>query len=389
MGARRYPRLDAAPSIGRAGRAALDHALAAVLGGGGIGGEITRHMAMAGIAQVIVDRGRVSEANLGNQGFLPRHLGMPKAQARAEQARELNPDIRVDWLNADIESCGLALLSGCDIALAAFDARRPRIAAQEMATHARIPLVDAAVDGRGAEHLGRVAVFHPLRGSACFACAYAPADLSAIARESGQPCSASPYEASPAAPPTLAATGLVAAAAGAQFLVALEMLLGRGDDLAGTEAMFHLGAWRMSRHLLRRNPACLLGHEPPALTALEASPGTLTVADTFEMAEQLLGEGAEIALHRRALAGKVTCPQCGASRKIWLMLPGASADEARCACGGVMMPSAAALFGRLRRSLAEPVLNRTWGEMGMPPADVISAFGTRGEIHWRLQGGFA
>jgi hypothetical protein len=53
----------------------------------------------------------------------------------------------------------------------------------------------------------------------------------------------------------------------------------------------------MSRHLLRRNPACLLGHEPPALTALEASPGTLTVADTFEMAELLLGEGAEIALN--------------------------------------------------------------------------------------------
>jgi len=82
----------------------------AVIGLGGIGGGITRHLACCGIRNfILVDGDIVQESNLNRQYYTSRQVGMPKVHAMSSFLHDLNHQIDCDsyplFINAE---CHLA-----------------------------------------------------------------------------------------------------------------------------------------------------------------------------------------------------------------------------------------------------------------------------------------
>ena len=83
---------------------ALRTAKIGIAGAGGLGSNAAMMLARSGICSlVLIDGDRVEARNLNRQHYFPRHVGMLKVEALAEQLRELSPGIHLElhgeWLN--------------------------------------------------------------------------------------------------------------------------------------------------------------------------------------------------------------------------------------------------------------------------------------------------
>lgn len=108
---------------GSALQARLSGASVAVCGLGGLGSHIAVSLARAGIGKLIlIDFDRVELTNLHRQQYRAVQIGMPKAEALAENLKEIAPYLTVEAHNAKITKDNLAeLLCGADIICEAFD----------------------------------------------------------------------------------------------------------------------------------------------------------------------------------------------------------------------------------------------------------------------------
>ena len=84
----------------------LARARVGIAGAGGLGSNVAMMLARSGVGHILViDGDHVEPSNLNRQQYFPRHLGMPKVAALAEQLQELSPGLDVDarqlWLNKD------------------------------------------------------------------------------------------------------------------------------------------------------------------------------------------------------------------------------------------------------------------------------------------------
>ncbi len=82
----------------------LRRARVGIAGAGGLGSNAAMMLVRSGVgALVIIDGDRVEAHNLNRQHYFPRHIGMLKVEALAEQVRELAPgtelDLRAQWLD--------------------------------------------------------------------------------------------------------------------------------------------------------------------------------------------------------------------------------------------------------------------------------------------------
>ncbi len=68
-----------------------------IAGVGGLGGNVALMLVRSGIQRfLLLDHDQVDASNLNRQPYFPRHIGMPKVQALAEQILELCPQALVD-----------------------------------------------------------------------------------------------------------------------------------------------------------------------------------------------------------------------------------------------------------------------------------------------------
>lgn len=376
----RFARVEAVQAIGREGVAKLRAARVAVVGGGTIGGVLLPHLAMLGVATLLIDKGTVNETNLGTQMFAEDYVGLAKAQLRALAMRELNSAWKVEAIHADVTRMGLGIFAGVEVVFTCLDSRAARAAMNEMAMRTGTPLVDAAIDGSGRSLFGRVAAYAPARGGACYLCPLAPRPVRA---GGAQPCPV--FDWSEEAPPvTVAVSALGAAVAAQQFVWGLKFLLGRGAEVAGKELYFDMEAGMMSVQRLERNPHCALDHRALDLVRLGRSPEELTVGEAFREAERSLGAPAALELHRSALATEPRCGACGASARRFRLLRAIGADETTCACGGKLVPTAAGLTSRFVEEDAREFAGRSMAELGVPREDVITATARGRETHLLL-----
>jgi molybdopterin/thiamine biosynthesis adenylyltransferase len=373
----RYARLAALPGVGAAGVAALGRQPVAVIGLGNIGGQLAQHLVMLGGRVVLVDRDVVSGANLGTQGFTERHVGRPKAEARAEWLGPLNPACRIEPVHAEIRRLGLGALRDISLLFSCVDSRASRVVINEMAMRLGIPWIDGALDGSGRALFGRVACYHPpMTPSACYLCGHDAASLREISNEAGAAagCPVRWWDGSSrSAVPTLAPSALGGAVAALQALWGLKVLLGDADEVAGREVYFDLGRQRLTRHRLMPNPRCLLEHRTWRLTPIGGSRTSVSVADTFAFAESALDGGVTLQLAGRSIVTSVRCPECRAERPINRAVDAIGHRDVLCGCGGEMHPAATDLLDRFSRLEAGPFLHHTWNDIGLPPADVVIA----------------
>lgn len=384
----RYARLEALPAIGAAGVVALRNKTVAVLGVGNIGGQLAQHLVLLGLNMVLVDRDIVTGVNLGTQGFTEQHIGRPKADARAERLGPLNTLCRIEPVHADIRRLGLGALRETAVLCSCLDNRASRILVNEIAVRLGIPWVDGALDGSGKSLFGRVACYDPRRRqSACYLCPYDSASLRDMWNEAGRSegCSAQWWKGAAAdSPPTLAVSALGGAVASMQAIWVLNLLLGQPDEIAGAEVYFDLGRRLLSTHRLTRNPRCLFDHQTWNLDPIGSGSGNATVAQTFAFAERTLGEQVALQLLRRAIVTQACCPHCGAETHPYRVTEAIDTADLLCNCGTEMHPVSANMLDRFGRSEADPFLDRTWAEIGLPTTDVVVAAGGGRELHLLL-----
>ena len=121
-----------------------------VAGGGGLGGNVIADLLRIGVGGVtLVDFDRFDETNLNRQLLctIP-DIGRAKADAAAEYAAAVNPDVRFTAVRERLDGSSCRrLLSGHDLAIDALDNAESRAELAAACREAGIPLVYGAVCG--------------------------------------------------------------------------------------------------------------------------------------------------------------------------------------------------------------------------------------------------
>ncbi|MFW5818863.1 MAG: HesA/MoeB/ThiF family protein [Desulfovermiculus sp.] len=122
----------------------------AVIGAGGLGGQVILTLARLGIGELhVIDPDVFDETNLNRQVLCTVHtLGLSKARTAAEAVKSINPSVEVKaHTQRFCRENGRHLLSGVQVAVDCLDSVQDRFVLQDWAKDLGIPLVHAAIDG--------------------------------------------------------------------------------------------------------------------------------------------------------------------------------------------------------------------------------------------------
>lgn len=136
--------------IAATAQAKLLESSVAQVGLGGLGGTLFETFLRTGIGRIrAADGDHFEESNLNRQALAtPDTLGMPKAAAATQQAKNLNPSVEVDCRNEFLTEATLPdFLSDCDIVIDALGGLKDRHTLQQAAARAGLPMVTGALAG--------------------------------------------------------------------------------------------------------------------------------------------------------------------------------------------------------------------------------------------------
>lgn len=122
----------------------------AVVGAGGLGGQVILLLARIGVGRlIVVDHDRFEETNLNRQALCSQEsLRRPKAQTAAAVVASINPGVRVMAHPVKIDADNIdGVLTGADVIVDALDNAPDRLVLQEAARRLGLPLVHGALAG--------------------------------------------------------------------------------------------------------------------------------------------------------------------------------------------------------------------------------------------------
>lgn len=132
------------PQLGVEGQERLSSGRVVSVGAGGVKSSLLYHLASAGVGTIhIVDFDQVELSNLNRQILYRHHdIGRFKAEAAAEELRELNPDINVSYSLERIDADNVAQsLGGYDVILEGGDGPDQRLLVNRFAVESGTPMV--------------------------------------------------------------------------------------------------------------------------------------------------------------------------------------------------------------------------------------------------------
>ena len=234
----RHHRQRILAEVGDAGQRRLEHASVAIVGVGGLGSPVALYLAAAGVGHLgLVDDQRVELSNLNRQILFEEcDVGRPKVEAAAGRFRLLDPALRLDELEENVQASNVAgLLAEYDLVVDGTDAFETKFLLNDAAVLLHKPLVHGAVLQWG----GQVTTVLP--GGPCLRCLF---------KEPPEPDEV----------PTCEEAGIMGAATGVvgsvQAEEALKVLLSVGTPLSG-RIFQHDGLGGEARiTTFRRDPNC-------------------------------------------------------------------------------------------------------------------------------------
>jgi molybdopterin/thiamine biosynthesis adenylyltransferase len=122
----------------------------AVVGAGGLGGQVILLLARVGVGHlVVVDHDLFDETNLNRQALShTEFMGRPKSEQAVAVVRSINPGVEVTPHQAKIDDSNAAdILGGSDVVVDALDNVPSRFALERATKALNIPLVHGAVAG--------------------------------------------------------------------------------------------------------------------------------------------------------------------------------------------------------------------------------------------------
>lgn len=156
-------------------REKVKNAKVLVIGAGALGNEVIKNLALMGVGNIfIIDFDKIEAANLSRSVlFRETDNNRSKAEVAAARAKAVNPDVRVQYLNADVTTgLGLGIIRRMDVIVGCLDNREARLAVNRFCYWMNKAWVDGAIQ----ELLGLMRVFVPGEG-ACYECTLTEAAL--------------------------------------------------------------------------------------------------------------------------------------------------------------------------------------------------------------------
>ena len=258
----RYSRQILFAGIGEEGQRNLRASSAVVVGCGAIGASAAQLLARAGVGHLrVMDRDFVEPSNLQRQVLFDENdarQSLPKAMAAAKKLQQLNSEIEIDGVVADVTPCNAEeLLNGFDVILDGTDNFETRFLLNDFAIRAERPWIYAAAVGS----YGLMFAVRPGR-TACLACLLETPDAGPMLEET---CD------------TIGVLGpVVSLVASLEAAEALKILSGRADALHDRLLSCDVWSGRMQSIAVARNSECracvrheysyLLGESQPHIT---------------------------------------------------------------------------------------------------------------------------
>lgn len=204
---------------------ALSGSRVLVVGAGAIGNELLKNLVLLGVGSItVVDLDVVARSNLARCVlFRAADEGKPKAPVAAAAAAELNTDVTVEGLVADIRDQPLGWLANFDLVLGGLDNREARLWVNASCRKLGMPWVDGAIEGLRA--IARVF----LADGPCYECTLGEADRAVLAIRQSCALLSNQEMLEGKVPTTATSSSFVAAV---QVQEAVKLLTGRHDLLA-------------------------------------------------------------------------------------------------------------------------------------------------------------
>src|SRR5205823_6251837 len=247
----RYSRHLIMPEVGMEGQLKLKNAKVLLIGTGGLGAPLGLYLAAAGVGKLgLVDFDVVDFTNLQRQvTFGTSDVGKPKSQAARARLSNLNPDIQIEAIEAQLTSANaLELFKDYDVIVDGTDNFPTRYLVNDACTLLHKPNVYGSVF----RFEGQVSVFDADRGP-CYRCLY-------------------PDPPPPHLVPSCAEAGVLGILPGVigtmQATEAIKLLLGIGEPLIGRLLLYDALAMRFREMRFPKDPDCPLCGAHPTITEL-------------------------------------------------------------------------------------------------------------------------
>src|SRR5438309_2221897 len=247
----RYSRHLIMPEVGMEGQLKLKNAKVLLIGTGGLGAPLGLYLAAAGVGKLgLVDFDVVDFTNLQRQvTFGTNDVGRPKSQAARARLSNLNPDIQIEAIEAQLTSANaLELFKDYDVIVDGTD----NFPTRYLVNDACILLGKPNVYGSIFRFEGQVTIFGMPDGP-CYRCLY-------------------PEPPPPGLVPSCAEGGVLGVLPGIvgsiQAAEVIKLILGAGEPLIGRLLLFDALSMSFRTLKARKDPACPLCGPNPSIQKL-------------------------------------------------------------------------------------------------------------------------
>lgn len=356
-------------------REKVEKARVMVVGAGALGNEVVKNLALMGVGHIlIIDFDTVEMANLSRSVlFRESDSSRDKAEVAAARVKELNPNVKVQYLHGDISNqVGLGIFRRMDVIIGCLDNREARLAVNRFAYWVGKPWVDGAIQ----ELYGLVRVFIPGQG-ACFECSLTEQARRDLAVRYSCPLLARENVLLGKVPttPTIASIiGAMQAQEALKLIHGMPVQAGKVTHFNGLTNEMHTSAYTARED-------CESHWSYGEISELPLSAGTTTLADLARIAQSDLGPDTVIELDQELILS-LTCPQCGTHEEILKPMSQVGFKAAHCPACGILreIEMTHTITG------TEPFARMSLAAAGIPALHVVRAFNAAEYKFYELTG---
>jgi molybdopterin/thiamine biosynthesis adenylyltransferase/DNA-binding transcriptional regulator YhcF (GntR family) len=343
-------------------REKVQEAKVLVVGAGALGNEVIKNLALMGVGHIfIIDFDNIEAANLSRSVlFRETDNQRSKAEVVAARAKAINPQVHVQYLDADVTTgLGLGIIRRMDAVIGCLDNREARLAVNRFCYWMDKPWVDGAIQ----ELLGLMRVFIPGQG-ACYECTLTEQALRDLSLRYSCQLLARQNVLLGKVPTTPTIASIIG---GMQSQEALKLI---HDMPVEAGKVVHFNGLTNDMHTTAYNPReeCESHWTYGEITELPARAERVTLEDLLKIARADLGPDAIIELDQE-LVTSFECPKCHSMEKVLRPLSEITFEAGHCPTCGTLRE---AQFTHMITG-EEDFLHRTLISVGVPQLHIIRA----------------
>ncbi|MEY2410117.1 MAG: molybdopterin-synthase adenylyltransferase [Verrucomicrobiota bacterium] len=343
-----------------------------LVGLGNIGSQIIDSLARIQELKrvVLIDPDIYELSNLASQRIVRRDIAKSKVQVQAGRLAAIRPGLEILSVRDEIAHVPRGILRNA-IVLTALHSAESRRDACEAAWRVGSTVIDGGVHRELG--LGRVSIYVPEPGKACFECALEEADYESM--PSKHVCEAAEGDEMP----TNGSASLGSLVAALMVIEAEKWIAGVAEgSLAGRQLVVNVSHHRQSVTRLERNAGCRFDHARREIRPLAGVTPHSTLGDALDAVRAAMNAPGEVAIgvDGHGFARALHCPACGVAKSLFAVPERLPPGARRClACGGREMLALG--FKKVDRVTAKDApprsLRRSLQSLGVRPLDVLLA----------------